>query len=249
MNSEEQDYMDRFSRQANEAIESERLRRQQIENQYTKDSAFPQADAKNIIEYQLDSNRLLDKAFHLLSGHVLKKGEDGNDLWDEPKDDRLKIFSTYGVERIMNLLSFYVTPEIVLSVFDLDTINREVCEFGIELADLIANKYELFFHYPQPEELFDRLKGIETDFSDEELYYKCVEWSGDELKMKLANYPVICQSIISLVHANYRRALMGETLKSLRTFTHVSQNLGEASQIPTFQPPKSSVWRPSTWGK
>lgn len=249
----DQQYLTNYIEKMNQALESEQLRRQQVENQYTKDSAFPNIDAKNIIEYQLDSNRLLDKAFHLLSGHVIIKNEKNEEVWADPKDDRLKIFSKYGVERIMNLLSFYITPEIVTSIFDEETIKREVLDFGTELSDLIANRYELFFYYPSPEELFERLLPIakeeEIDISEQELYYKCVEWSNDELRLRLANYPIIVTSLIALVHGNYRRALKGETLKSLRTIIHVSQNMGVQQSQPMDNQNKFKLLRPSTWGK
>lgn len=248
---------DAYMQHADAQLEAERLRRQQVENQFQKDSAFQQPDIKTIVEYQLDTNRLLDKAFHLLSGHVLKKDIDGNDVWQDPTDDRLKILSPYGVERIMNLLSLYITPEVITSMFDLDTINREVKDFGIELADLISNRYELFFHFPQPEELYEKLSPLvrerDPSITDEELYLRCVEWSSDELQMKLANYPIIVMSLLAIVHANYRRALNGETLKSLRTMTHISQTIGGTAlpqmPMPQAQSKQFSLFKPSTWGK
>ena len=134
----------------------------------------------------------------------------------------------------MNLLnSFSVYVKSGSRINKIHTINREVRDFGIEIADLIANRAEIFFHYPTPEYLYDKVKGyVINEVSQEELYYKCVEWSNDELRMKIANYPVIVMSLLALVHANYRRALNGETLKSLRTITHISQNQTLGPQLP-----------------
>lgn len=242
----EQDKLQMYLESLNTAVETERLRREKVENTFLRDSGFNSPDVENIVKFQLDSERLLNKCYHILSGHKIIKDSDGNEVWQDPEDDRLKIFSKFGVDRIMQLLQMHITPEVTLSIFDMETINREVRKFAIELTDLISNKYEFFFHYPSPEELYENiLPHKPIDITDLELYQKCIEWSNDELRMKLANYPVIVNSLTSLVFANYSRALKGETLKSLRTITHISQSIN-SSLDPMTQQKKRGIF---PWSK
>lgn len=207
-------------------IDSERLRRMEAENKIGHISSFTPSQNQNIVEYQLDIKEELDRIFHLLSGHVLIRTEEGAEIWVEPEDDRLKVFSDYGVNQLMNIIQFYVNKDTLLSNYDNETILWKVRDFGIELSDLIFNKYEYFFYYPTPEELYKRHKEnariLGLDFTDDELYYKCVEWSNEELQTKVRHYTMICLMLIDTVHSTYLRALNGEERESLRKQMHIS---------------------------
>jgi len=211
-------------------LEGEKLRRLTAENHNAQNSAFPPLKEQNLVEYQLDLKEELDRIYHLLSGHILSRDEDGNEVWIEPDDDRLKIFSDYGVKQIMNIISFYINRNTLLSNYDIETVIWKMRDFGIELADLIFNRYEVFFYYPSPEDLYElylpiiQKRGLRI--SDEELYWKCEQWSKEELQSKLRHYPMMVQSLIDAVHSTYLRALRGQERESLRKILHVSQNTG-----------------------
>lgn len=209
--------------------EQEKIKRMNLENQYSQVSAFSSnTQSNNFVAYQLDLSEELDRIHHLLSGHILEKSNNGGDKWTEPEDDRLKIFSEYGVKQIMNIISFYINKNTLLSNYDEETIKWKVRDFGIELSDLIFGRYEVFFSYPSPEELFDKYSNIarvlNVDLTDEEIYSKCVEWSNQEMQSKLRHYPMILLSIVDSVHSTYLRALKGQERTSLRQQTMIHQS-------------------------
>ena len=214
-------------------------------------SAFQTAKDPNLVEYQLDLTTELDRIYHLLSGHRIIIGEGGNEIWDEPKDDRLKIFSEYGVDQIMNIISFYINRNTLLSHYDEQTIKWKLRDFGVELADLIFNRYEVFFYYPTPEELYDKYKPIINkkglDITDEELYQKCIQWSKEELQNKIRHYPMMVLALIDAVHSTYNRAMGGRERESLRRFMHVSQNTGGPTEQLGIEQQKFKLMRPKTW--
>lgn len=244
MDENEQRYIDLLQKQ----LESEQIRRNSIENQFSQTSDFLPKIDQNLIEYQLDLKEELDRIHHLLSGHVIKKDADGNEYWDEPDDDRLKIFSEYGVKRLMNIIQFYINRNTLLSNYDDETIKWKVRDFGIELADLIFVQYEHFFYYPTPEDLFEKYVDImhktNVNISDYELYMKCVQWSKEELQYRVRHYPMIVLSLVDSVHTTYLRALNGEERDSLRKNWHIHEN--NTQQINPIQN-KFSLLKPSTW--
>ncbi len=234
-------------------VDEEQLQRVNIQNQYAQQSNFQNGGDKTLAEIQLDLEKLLSKLFHLLSGHKLGMDQNNNEGWLEPKDDRQKIFSEYGVNRIMNILSFYLDVNTLLSNYDKETIQWKVRDFGIELSDLIYTQYELFFSYPSPEVLFENyLPGAKATASENnlevdevELYNKCLQWSKEELQLKVRNYPMIVMALVDTVHSTYLRALNGEERTSLRKQMHISQSSNINAQQ---QGPKASILNPSTWG-
>ena len=105
-------------------------------------SLFGTPSDENLIKWQLDLREDLDRIYHLLKGHVLKEDEKGNIIYVEQEDDNLKPFNETGVQLIMNVMSFYLNRNTILSNYDSETINWKVHDFGVELIDLIFNKYE-----------------------------------------------------------------------------------------------------------
>lgn len=238
----------RYIESMEKELHSEKMRRMGYENDNLL-SGFSTNKDPNLLQYFLDLEEELEKIYHLLSGHILTKDVDGVEVWTEPKDDRQKIFSDYGVKQLMNIISFYVNPNTLLSFYDEETIKWKVRDFGIELADLIFNRYEVFFYYPTPEELFDKyvsyLKDGKINMTEDQLYAKCIQWSREELQQKFRHYPMMVLAIMDTVHSTYLRALGGKTLRGLTEHVHVSQNanMGEPAQ----QMKQSKFWNPKTW--
>lgn len=245
---QQQQYTEKLER----SLEQAEMNRMQNETQQMQVSSFAGGRGEGIVELQLDLKEELDRIYHLLSGHQLSVTSEGHEIWVDAVDDRMRIFSDYGVKQIMNIISFYINRNTLLSRYDAETIKWKVKDFGIELSDLIFNRYEVFFYYPTPEELYDRylpiMKAKGMDINETELYYKCMQWSEDELASRIAHFPMLCLAVVDAVHSTYLRALGGEERNSLRKMMHISQTSNQ--QQPMQQMHKSfSVFKPSTWGK
>lgn len=127
---------------------------QQLEEAYKKESdynkALTQTDSSmftsltedNLIRWQLDLKEDLDRIYHLLKGHQVKEDDDGNIRYVDPPDDALKPFNEFGVQIIMNIMSFYLNRNTLLSNYDEKTINWKVLDIGRKIKDLIFNRYE-----------------------------------------------------------------------------------------------------------
>ena len=223
MNPEEQRYMESLAGQY-ENLQNKNL---QMQNDLSKMSSFPLAPAQNLVEFQLNVDKMLEAIHHILSGEILRI-RDEFEVWEEPDDDRMKVLSPYGVYQIMNLLRLYVNTNTLLSYYKEEQIKDKMHGFAIELMDLMFCGYEKFFYYPAPEDLYEKylpiVKKEKYAITEEELYYKCLQWSGDELQSKSRHFPVILKAICDVVNSAYNRALNGEERESLRKQMHISQN-------------------------
>lgn len=226
----------------NQQLEEQRLKTLQVQNESSRNSFFNPERISDLAASQLNIEEELDKIFHLLSGHIIEV-INGRENWVEPKDDRLKIFSDYGVKQIMNIIYFYINKNTLLSFYDEKTITWKVKDFGEELADLILTRYDKFFYYPTPEELYKKYKPIVIEkgmnITDFELYEKCLKWSIEELRSKVKHFPIIHKCIIDSIDSTYRRALGGKERESLRKMIHVAQSL--SNQENPFNQQKLSI--------
>lgn len=139
MNKSEQEYMNKLQT----AYESVELENAQLKNQQGHISMFSnQGQEQNLIQYQLDMQEELERIDHLLRGHIIKRDDRGNEYWAEPEDDRLKPFNEYGVQLLLNIITFYLNRNTILSNYEEDMINWKIKDLGDEIADLIFMKYE-----------------------------------------------------------------------------------------------------------
>lgn len=241
-------YLDVLQKQ----FENEQARRLAMENEMTQSSGSNPLKDPNLVEYQLDVKELIDEIFHLLSAHQIKINGDGSEYWDEPDDDRLKIFSSYGVKQIMILFKLYIDRTTLLSNFpDVEIINETVYRFGIEINDAIFNRIESFLDYPTPEDLFDKYKVMvreqNLDITDDELYTRCLDWSLSEFQRKVSLVPPIVWALIHKVHATYLRALGGKERQSLRERLNINQSANQFSDTSGQTPQQSKFYNPKTW--
>lgn len=224
-------------------LEDEQLRRLQNQNALSKMSiAPPSQNELNIVTQQLDLSNELDRLYHLINGHVIKR-DATSEYWAEPNDDRLKVFSEYGAKQLMNYILFYINKNTLLSNFTVDEINEKMYHFSIELIDLIYTMYEDMFYFPSPELLYDEdLRIIQENpekfqhlliqyedgsvsVDENKLYMKCLQWSRAELQMKIKHYPMIVLAITDSVHATMLRAMGGEERESLRKYMQIHQSI------------------------
>lgn len=234
----QQVYNDSLSQQ----LEEQRLKSLQMQNETSRSSFFNPDRINDLAASQLNIEEELDKIFHLLSGHVIIV-INGKENWVEPKDDRLKILSDYGVKQIMNIMYFYINKNTLLSFYDEETTNWKVKDFGEELIDLMLTKHDKFFHYPSPEELYEKylpiVKSQGMNITDAELYDKCIEESNAERRSKIKHCPMIHKCLVDSVDSTYRRALGGRERESLRKMIHVAQSLNNAAN--PFDQQKPSI--------
>lgn len=208
-------------------LTQERLKSMQLQNDNIQSSMYgsPQANA-NLVEYQLELQ--LEEIYHTLASHEIVTDANGNQLWAEPKDERKKMLSDYGVRQIMNILRVHVNKNTLLSKYSIEEVKDKLMRFSMAFQDKLFNEQELFFQYPKPEELFDLCKteakrlGI-TDLNEVELYNKCMDWSQEELDKKFGSYEMICDMVINIVENTYHRCVDGLERKSLREHTNISQ--------------------------
>ena len=119
------------------------------------------------------------------------------------KDPNLKPFNEFGVQMIMNIMSFYLNRNTILSNYDEKTIEWKILDFGNEIADLIFNRYE------------DMMITIEQKLDENEIEFE--RRVSDHLKGKIKYYPMIIKELVDTVHSAYLRAYRGGERESLRT--------------------------------
>ena len=120
-------------------LQTEKAEKNQLANSQM--SMFNQNMDENLVQFQLDLKEDLDKIYHLLNGHQPTYHE-GEVVWEQPDNDDLRPFNKYGVQILMTRMSFYLNRNTLLSNYDQETINWKVLSFGIEISDLIYNKFE-----------------------------------------------------------------------------------------------------------
>lgn len=247
MTPEEENYI----KQVQAEIENERLRRMNAENTSMRNLNDGKATDANTVELLLNLNKTKARIKHNLSGDVLQVDERGGDSWKPNTNDDEIILSNIGVNRIMNILDFYLNEDQLLTNYKEEQIDWKVRDFGIELNDLIYCNYESYFHYPTPEQLFEKylpvVKKNNLKISENELYQKCVIMSKEEMRKKINHYSMMVLSLVDIVHATLLRALNGEFNKSIRTQYSVHESKSYTPSFPTAPPSKFANIKPRGW--
>ena len=101
-----------------------------------------QGQDNNLIVYQLELDNILERIEHLLKGDIINEDGQGNVTYKKPKNNDLIILNDYGVQLIMNIISFYLNRNTILSNYQPERINEILYDLGNELADLVYINYE-----------------------------------------------------------------------------------------------------------
>ncbi len=109
---------------------------------FTSSSMSNQGQDPNLIIWQLELDNILERIEHLLKGDVIKDDGQGNIVYETPEDGSLVILNDYGVQLIMNVISFYLNRNTILSNYDDVRIYEILFDLGNELADVIYINYE-----------------------------------------------------------------------------------------------------------
>lgn len=120
--------------------ENENLR-DEVEEQRT-GTFYTAAQENNIAKWQLDLKEDIERIEHLLRGEYPTLSN-GRTIWVKSKDEAKIPFNDYGVGKILNILSFYLNRNTLLSNYDEDTINGKVKQFGKELNNTIFLEYDV----------------------------------------------------------------------------------------------------------
>jgi hypothetical protein len=234
-------------------------------------SMFGAPSDENLIRWQLDLKEDMDRIYHLLKGHEIREDDKGNIEFVDPEDEDLKPFNEFGIKMIMNIMSFYLNRNTLLSNYDEETINWKVLDFGNDLADLIHNRYEqMMITIDVPKRIKD-LTGKDATKLPNGKYvvdYRCEDGKityseiGESISklidtevqqhlfQKIKFFPMIHRELVDAVHSAYLRALKGGERESLRTARTVTQSdpLGRSLlQAPAAKPSRFSITNPKTW--
>lgn len=109
---------------------------------YTSNTIFSQANDNNLIVWQLELDNILERLEHLLKGDIVQDDGEGNIVYTAPTDKTLIILNDYGVQLVMNIISFYLNRNTILSNYDDDRIKNILYDLGNELADVFYINYE-----------------------------------------------------------------------------------------------------------
>ena len=105
-------------------------------------SSSMQNQDSNLIIWQLELDNILERIEHLLKGDVVAEDNEGNMSYTKPEDESLIILNDYGVQLIMNVISFYLNRNTILSNYDEVRIYEILFDLGNELTDVIDINYE-----------------------------------------------------------------------------------------------------------
>lgn len=115
----------------------------------------------NIAKWQIELDSLLERVERVLKGDK-PKVINGNVVWTDASGSQ-RIFTDYGVEETLRVLSMYVNKNTILSNYDETTINNKVYDFGVEISDLVYMKQYEFFYALTFEECFKNMYKVEFD--------------------------------------------------------------------------------------
>jgi len=98
--------------------------------------------SQNLIQFQLDIEKSLLRIERLLRKQVPKRDNHGNLIYVDCPENQL--FNEYGINEILNLLSWYVNKEVILSNYSDEQIDLIMFQFSEELIDFIFTNMEKF---------------------------------------------------------------------------------------------------------
>lgn len=220
---------------------------------------YLQEQEKNLAEAQLDVETTLKHLYYRLRQEVQTPQDDGTMKW-VPLDDKTKRRLTDdGVERIMEIMSFYINKENLLSNFSEEQINRIMLTFRLAFSANILMRYKIYFRSPAFEEcqaiLEKKLdekakiklyalnlankegthKQIKKDLIkgiEDRIEYEIDKIKEGKLKENLSEFELLFEQLSQMVLATLNRAWKGEERGSLRRHTNIAEIIGSRSQVP-----------------
>lgn len=229
---------------------------------------FLEEREKGLVDITLEVDTIKTEIYHLIKQDKLEVDGDSF-VWKPLLDQKKRILSDEGVDRIMQVIHFYVNKNTLLSNFSEDQINRLMLRFVTELNDLILLKYQVLFYnlsFDQckiiiKERIKDRkkmkmfsLEILGKDINEKEINDQLLKEIENNLeremtkvreeqrKEKLRDYGLIMAQLETMVYATLNRAWKGEERGSIRRHTTISELIGTK---PTSQD-KGGIF---SWGR
>lgn len=208
---------------------------------------------KGLAEAQLEVETTLKNLYYRLRQDVFKIDKNGKIEWEPLKDLRKRRLTDDGVERIMELMSFYINKENLLSNFSEEQINRIMLTFRLALSGNILMRYKIYFREPTFDEckelLMERVEeqtkvkvfaqeivGIKSDKKkikesllanvEERIEYEIKKIREEKLKQNLSEFELLFEQLSQMILATLNRAWKGEERGSLRRRTSIAEIIG-----------------------
>ncbi len=96
----------------------------------------------NLVQYQLDTETMLDNLRNFYSGRYESYDEGGNIIMKTPDDDELIPLNEFGVNSLMEIISKYIDKNTTLSYYDEMRIYEILADLGDELCLFMFCNYE-----------------------------------------------------------------------------------------------------------
>lgn len=226
-----------------------------LQNNYGQLSMYQSINPSNLAEIQLDLSKEKSLIEHVLRAHALKREENGRENWIETKDPSRKIFTEYGVDRLMNFINMYISLNIILSYYLPEEVMAKMKIISDELADIFYLEYEYLFYKPLVKEMFEFEGYDEKDIFvmntpqlikfHNDMNFKC-EMLYSKNKKQIY---MIHNMLTNAVHSAYNRALWGKERDSLRKMMHISEsNQPRSGTMPQQSSTSKFKWyNPNSW--
>jgi hypothetical protein len=209
-----------------------------------------------LAEKQLDVKRMRAECYYLLKQYAWNPSENGEE-WTAPKDASQNILTEWGVDRIMQIIHFYINQNNLLSNFTDEEIRYLMQKFLLEINDLVLLKYEFIFVEPKLEECQKILEAriankkkmrmyaiellgkkadegkIDADLAREmegRVSYEINKIKLEQRKQRLREFSMILAQLEVIVLGALNRALGGEERGSLRRHTQMLEMIGASTQ-------------------
>jgi|SRR3990167_2481697 len=213
---------------------------------------------KSIAEAQLEVESTLERIYHKIKQDTYKDVGEGRMDWVSLKDEKKRILTEEGVERIMQSMGFYINKENLLSNFSEEQINRIMLTFRLALSANFYMKYATIFRQPTLEECknilqkrLDERKEIKMFASEimglkpneEEIEGEILKEVENKIEKELQKireekrrenlreWELLFEELSQMIFATLNRAWKGEERGSLRRHTNISEVLGRTSPI------------------
>jgi hypothetical protein len=258
---------ERYLEQQKSEVDSASIKNNYLQAQLNQQALEEQERNKSMIKEQLDLSNEIITIKHLLRGHVLEEDENGILSWQDSQNPDLKLLTEYGVNYLVQFITYYSTKNTLLSNYDEETINLKMEDIATTLADRVFMNYEKFFKYPTVEEcekiLMDRiekkvdirkfaykLSGITREDSEiRKEFIKEIENNIEKeldkireqtMKDKLKAFESLIRVIQDFIHSSYNRAYGGQERRTLRQHIHINENRNP-TPMPVKKPSKLNI--------
>lgn len=214
---------------------------------------------KGIIDIQLEVESIKTDIYHLLRQDkiVLNETEQRTE-WKEI-DENKRTLTDWGVERLMQVIHFYINKNTLLTNFNEDQIKNIMLTFMKEINDLVLLKYEYLFRQPSMDECVQEIKNkkeiekelkkVTAEFLGKAIDEKQIDKEvtkefenkldkeiqkvkNKKIEENIREYGLLIAQLEVMVYATLNRAWKGEERGSIRRHTQISELVGTNRPLP-----------------